>query len=329
MPLEEGLIKQILKRRGKSEEEANEIIKLMNAGDERGNKFREYIDSLKLSFETMKELPKGAQAEFAPLVASQFASMNAPEGTYPSGGYGYGGGRSRNDEFMERMSMIKEAFGGDSKQLEAMQKKLEEMERQQREQVFKDYQDRMEEKIKNMENTLNTFKSGGSISNESANSALQQINLIRSYSGLPAFATLQEAVMGGGAPGASQLERYKQELEKAGMKVSGPLSMADIEKKMEEIQRKTRQEVQEQLRLDEKRNQMLITFGTETAGAILSALSGSAGSEKKNNVLSQLSKSVQNIGSQAANLNEPMEQNMPAQEQQTPEAQEVLVTTQG
>lgn len=265
--IEEAAIRQMLKKRGRPESEIDEVVNMMkNPNSEYGGRLREQLEMLQLGMQTLQGIDPATRATVAPLIASSIANNNQDSGR---------GSYERDMRAMEveanRLRMIKNIYGDDeaNKKYEELAKKFDEMTKNQ---LLQTLEQKYEQKLQIMQQTIDQMKQGGGglTSKESLNGILEQVNLIRGIRGEPEVKSITE--MFAGRPDAPEnIEKYKNLLNQAGYRIEGPPTMEDISNKMNEMRQKTREDVMKELQVEDRRNQMLITFGTEVAGAIFSA----------------------------------------------------------
>lgn len=282
--LTELAIRTFLKNKlKKSDEEVTAFMSIIGSDDQsQQRKAVEYLETMGMAIDTLKKIPESMRASVGPALSHTMNEISNPD--YAGGGRrGVG---SKAAELAETIAVLKSV--NENPEVDALKRTVEDM----RSQLIKKDQEHLVYQQTLIQKQLDELKSGKmSLDPNNLPMLLQQVNSIRAMSGHPPLKDVTELV---GIGSSSSYDMYKNVLVKAGFSVKGP---ENIEDKMLQMQKETEDKLRKELKIDEKRTHMILSFFGDSISSVMNTLGQNVNSEKGRAVLQTLSGTVSNLGS--------------------------------
>jgi len=263
--------KILMKREGYGEEEAMAVAEALK---EKG-KIRDLEEMLKgigVAAENLSSLSEEAQKAIAPYVTASMA-------TTMSGG--------SDDDFVKKLATVKALFSGkDDGRIKELTDELKELKEKLSEKEKQELLEEVRKLVKPLYDRLSEEEEGGE---EKPRSEIEELKAkIQEYMKLKESVEelfgRKEAVEKEGF----DITKAREELEKLGYEVRGPITpkefeermkkiMSDYEQRMKEREKELEKEIAERLKLNQKQQEMLATLGTSLLEAVFSVMGPSKG----------------------------------------------------
>ena len=255
------MIKYLAKKRGVPEEEVKLLLEAAKDRDE--ERIQEKLAVLAETGELISKMPQQVQQAAMPMIAQTLIP--------------------RQDRTVERIAAVAAAMrGGDevSKMIESLKQEIQELKdekvREEREELLKTLEEELADIRSYVDKVVSKLASREAEDKDELDALGEYLEKVeRTKEKMKALGLIREK-----EEDDIDLSRAEEILRKAGYRVERPLTwetlQSYIEKEIQKVREEAKKEAMEELRIQEKREAMLVDLFSTISGAILDAMKGPA-----------------------------------------------------